>query len=60
MEEYCVCGHEIDEHAGWEGEPTGCTSLSGKDDRLICECVVFKLDNLRYIEDLAKQRNLIN
>ena len=57
MEEYCVCGHEVERHA----------------KRICYECLYplhvrgklhsihrFKLDNLRFIEDLAKERNLIN
>jgi hypothetical protein len=60
MEEYCICSHLKSRHNGWEGEPTGCCSLSGQDRRLICECSEFKLDNLRFVEDEAKRRNLIN
>ena len=62
MKEYCVCGHNINEHAGWEGEPTGCTyELSSRWTHYdSCQCSEFKLDNLRFVEDLAKKRNLIN
>lgn len=65
MEEYCVCGHSKNIHNGWEGEPTGCDSFAigseyFEERYLDCHCSEFKLDNLRFVEDEAKRRNLIN
>lgn len=60
MKEYCICGHSIREHKGWEYEPTGCQGDDSSVVGGICECSEFKLDNLRFVEDLAKERNLIN
>jgi hypothetical protein len=62
MEEYCVCGHSKLQHTGWENEPTGCGEVvpgSIEEYNDMCFCSEFKLDNLRYIEDEAKRRNLI-
>lgn len=61
MEEYCVCGHRAVVHLGWESESTGCTYSSTKfiQSDYGCECSEFKLDNLRFVEDEAKRRNLI-
>jgi len=60
MIEYCVCSHNINEHCGWEGEPTGCTrSIQIVHGEQCCQCGEFKLDNLRYVEDLAKQKHLL-
>ena len=63
MEEYCICGHVQSEHVGWgwEGEPTGCIySEDGPFGDYGCLCEKFQLDNLRFVEDEAKRRNLIN
>lgn len=60
MEEICLCGHLKSEHKGWEYEPTGCQGEDGSVVGGICECSEFKLDNLRFIEDEAKKRKLIN
>ena len=63
MEEYCICKHLKNRHGGWEGEPTGCTVYLVQAeyfDDTDCQCCKFKLDNLRYVEDLAKKRNLMN
>jgi hypothetical protein len=63
MEEYCVCGHVKLSHTGWENEPTGCGDVATigfiEVYNEMCECQEFKLDNLRFVEDLAKRRNLI-
>jgi rRNA-processing protein FCF1 len=50
--EYCVCGHdkEIHEYLRVNGIPVHSFG---------CECIEFKLDNLRFIEDLAKEKGLI-
>jgi len=60
MIEYCYCGHNINEHDGWEGEPTGCTySVEIAHGTQCCYCSEFKLDNLKFVEDLAKQKHLL-
>lgn len=60
MKEYCFCGHTKIKHAGWEGEPTGCTySIEIAHGTKDCGCPEFKLDNLKYIEQLAQQKGLI-
>jgi hypothetical protein len=61
MIEYCVCRHRIDEH-----------DLTQKRGKIYCVACFYKqapkefywvhefqLDNLRFIEDLAKQKHLI-
>lgn len=65
MTEYCICGHKISKH-------TSFAVLSTSSSAQYCsECFhsknfipghwvhPFKLDNLKLIEDLAKQKNLI-
>jgi hypothetical protein len=60
MIEYCVCSHGWDEHCGWEGEPTGCTyEVEIAHGSVCCPCSEFKLDNLRYVEDLAKSKHIL-
>jgi hypothetical protein len=59
MIEYCVCGHLRLGHKGWEHEPTGCTESVIPFTGRFCSCQEFKLDNLKLIEHLAKERNLI-
>jgi len=66
--EYCVCGHKEKEHKVRWLDPSGGTSIIGC---LGCENAwfisgmnkqvlhLFKLDNLKLIEDLAKERKLI-
>jgi hypothetical protein len=51
MKEYCVCGHTVIGHVDRYPETTTAC--------VWCECMKFKLDNLSYVEDLAKERNLI-
>lgn len=56
--EYCVCGHILEVHTPY------CDVCMDFRDEYIDEAIqkashTFKLDNLRYIEDLAKLRNLI-
>jgi len=55
--EYCVCGHSKEDHVGWEHQPTGCNEWIGTINT--CDCDEFKLDNLRLIEQLAKQKGLV-
>ena len=63
--EYCVCRHERELH--WALRSTSCaatigigsTILPDVETRIGCECKKFKLDNLKLIEDIAKERKLI-
>jgi hypothetical protein len=57
MEQYCICGHlEVYHYNNSIGSIT-CFDCA---DRNIKNCTHnFKLDNLRFIEDLAKEKNLI-
>lgn len=60
--EYCVCGHRLKNHI---------IDLDAYKYEFCADCIcdlncsdekyahVFKLDNLKYIEDLAKEKNLI-
>ena len=52
--EFCICGHEhyTDSH---------CKDFYDVDENYygFCKCQEFKLDNLRFIEDLAKAQGLI-
>lgn len=52
MIEYCVCGHPLITHTHELG-------YCQKTYTYECTCGRFKLDNLKYVEDLAKKRNLI-
>ena len=57
-EEICICGHEDSDHylfAQTDEYCTICYRMYGEE-----KCWhVFKLDNLTYIEKLAKERNLV-
>jgi hypothetical protein len=56
----CVCGHEKFIHSGWKDAPTGCGIVYAVPfGDLECWCTEFKLDNLSYIEQEAKKRNLV-
>ena len=57
MKEYCVCGHLQEDHfIGKITQLDLCMECGWiKDDN----AHPFKLDNLRFIEDEAKKRNLI-
>jgi len=59
--EYCVCGHEKDAHASLEGKCEAEVIWKDRNGYLSCGifCECFKLDNLKLVEDLAKERNLI-
>lgn len=50
VEEVCVCRHSIKRHMKYHDFCYACS----KDSRH-----AFKLDNLKLVEDLAKERNLI-
>lgn len=68
MEEFCVCGHDKKAHSNGKGNlSTAC--LMCFVDVIVGEGPIpkthealhdFKLDNLKFIEDEAKRRNLIN
>jgi hypothetical protein len=53
----CICGHLFEDHDchedGW------CLECSFEADELKQECQQFKLDNLRFVEHLAKKRGLV-
>jgi hypothetical protein len=52
----CMCGHEFDSHYRKKFcllvIVLGCGGGT-------CKCTEFKLDNLKFIEQLAKKRNLV-
>ena len=56
MIEYCVCGHLKEAHFirlnNSMTTPMLCASIVDK-------CMNFKLDNLKFIEDLAKEKGLM-
>lgn len=56
MMEFCVCSHSKNYHASDVATDFcgGCYNSGGK--KFYHD---FQLDNLKYIEDLAKERNLI-
>jgi len=57
MTEYCVCGHTKKQHELRYG---GKCWYEGHDSKSYPHpCEVFKLDNLKLIEDLAKERKLV-
>lgn len=55
----CTCGHSYERHAvyAYDGACAAWEDYIDPSDR--CMCGRFKLDNLSYIEKLAKERNLI-
>ena len=67
--EYCICGHEKTNHNNFDRKSlngvtlvprnhcSGCYIERYERDFNICE--QFKLDNLKLIENLAKERNLV-
>ena len=62
MEEYCICGHIKDIHVPFNVLCGGCMDFR---DEFVEESIrksrhEFQLDNLRFVEDEAKRRNLIN
>jgi hypothetical protein len=62
MIEYCVCEHKKADHRNKRFDDATqhiyttlvCWSFPG-----ICPCMEFKLDNLKLIEDLAKEKGLV-
>jgi hypothetical protein len=59
MNEPCMCGHNKNEHVS-EAIPGYNTQVClDPITRLVCECYNFKLDNLKLIEDMAKEKGLI-
>ena len=62
MEEYCVCGHKFRLHAKgrFSDDRYECRAGAGDGFHFIDNCMKFQLDNLRFVEDEAKRRNLIN
>lgn len=61
LTEYCLCKHPQADHTGWENEPSGCKStlILYDPSASVCNCCKFRLDNLKLIEDLAKQKSLV-
>jgi hypothetical protein len=59
MIKYCVCGHSENFHASklYGFKANECRIMIVSDEQ--CGCWKFKLDNLKLIEDLAKEKNLI-
>ena len=60
--EYCVCGHD----SGWHFKTAPRLDCFANVEKNFngryyanCPCNEFKLDNLKLIEDLAKERNLV-
>jgi hypothetical protein len=56
MIEYCVCGHLESDHGIYSYGVDACWNCSIKTGR---HSHSFKLDNLRLVEDIAKQKGLI-
>jgi hypothetical protein len=62
IEEKCICRHERRAHAN---RPFGTDYIPKSDcffvvkSGALCKCLLFQLDNLKLIEDLAKERTLI-
>lgn len=57
--EYCICGHNENVHASklYRLKANECRIMMVSDEW--CKCWRYKLDNLRYIEDLAKEKGLV-
>jgi len=54
MTDYCMCGHMQYKHQKAERFNT-----NGLFYCFDCDCMKYKLDNLRFIEDEAKERGLV-
>ena len=50
----CICGCKFKDHDNLDGLCWGCYKPPS-----LVNCYEFKLDNLKYVEDKAKERNLI-
>ena len=62
MIEYCICGHSYNSHLDSKylcGGCEVCASWTFNDKMRVNWFHPFKLDNLKYVEDLAKERNLV-
>lgn len=67
MIEYCICGHLKTVHELTDSPKNppgshfcrGCCGMHPRPDIYGFSWHNFKLDNLKFIEDLAKQKNLI-
>lgn len=60
--EYCICGHPKNIHKKlyWEDiELVGTDCLGNYKSGGYCTCENFKLDNLKFIEDAAKEKGLL-
>ena len=55
----CVCGHIRVSHNCYIDFCEQFLGQSGIFEEQYCKCQKFKLDNLSYIEQLAKEKNLI-
>ena len=63
MIKICICGHSKKDHfigtvytTHWQEIGEICGHIYNGD----CKCRNFKLDNLTYIEDLAREKGLLN
>lgn len=61
MEKYCICGHVKEGHSGiYALDITSCLSCYlAQDESKMSFYHDFQLDNLKYIEDLAKEKGLV-
>ena len=61
--EICICGHDKKAHAdryfGTNEIPKSDCFFIVAANGTFCKCMIFKLDNLKLVEDLAKERNLV-
>jgi hypothetical protein len=58
--EHCICGHSYNIHCilGKTNHPKACAARA-TNGNYSDGCMMFKLDNLRLIEDLAKEKGLV-
>jgi len=52
----CICGHSRYVHTAYVIDPDNIDACAAYIDRLFCVCNKFKLDNLRYLEQLSDKR----
>jgi hypothetical protein len=63
--EYCICKHSLERHDGTSNDGTNTVCMAHIEMHSngifygYCPCNKFQLDNLQYIEDLAKIKGLI-
>lgn len=55
----CVCGHSKVFHIAYNAKDPLCAMCLEAHEKPDLVFHTFKLDNLRYVEDLAKQRKLV-